>query len=388
MTRPQTYLIRMSVFLALVLIAGAVLAPRLTAPFMANPVLNGMILGVALLGVVYSFRQVLLLRSEIAYLEQLKQESSGGLSYPGSGGDKRSPHLLGPMAKMMRERKGRLTLSTLSMRTLVDAIRSRIDESHDISRYLVGLLIFLGLLGTFWGLVETVNSVGQTIGSLAGAGSDPASMFQQLQSGLEKPLGGMGTAFSSSLFGLAGSLVLGFLELQAGQAHNRFMNELEEWLSGITRLSGGGPAGGDSEGGSVPAYLSALLEQTADSLDGLQRTIERGEEDRQEANRNLAQLTERMSLMTDQMRTEQEVLRRLAETHSALRPILGQLAEANFQAAGLDDATKDHIRSINMNLTRIAGEMSTNRDHTVEQIRSEIRLLARTIAALAEEAES
>ncbi|SMF33000.1 hypothetical protein SAMN06265365_11183 [Tistlia consotensis] len=388
MTRPQTYLIRMSVFLVLVLIAGAVLAPRLTAPFMANPVLNGMILGVALLGVVYSFRQVLLLRSEIDYLERLKQESSGGLIFPGEGRERRGPHLLGPMAKMLRERKGRLTLSTLSMRTLVDAIRSRIDESHDISRYLVGLLIFLGLLGTFWGLVETVNSVGQTIGSLATAGSDPASMFQQLQTGLQRPLGGMGTAFSSSLFGLTGSLVLGFLELQAGQAHNRFMNELEEWLSGITRLSGGGPAGGDSEGGSVPAYLSALLEQTADSLDGLQRTIERGEEDRQEANRNLAQLTERMSLMTDQMRTEQEVLRRLAETHSALRPILGQLAEANFQAGGLDDATKDHIRSMNMNLARIAGELSVNRDHTVEQIRSEIRLLARTIAALAEEAES
>ncbi|MEX2629904.1 MAG: flagellar motor protein MotA [Tistlia sp.] len=387
MTRPQTYLIRMLVFLALVLVAAAFLAPRLADAFMANAVLNGMILGVALLGVAYSFRQVLLLRSEIDYLEQLKQESSGGVIVPGAARDRRAPHLLGPMAKMLRERKGRLTLSALSMRTLVDAIRSRIDESHDISRYLIGLLIFLGLLGTFWGLIETVDAVGRTIGSLAATGGDAAGMFQQLQSGLSEPLGGMGTAFSSSLFGLAGSLVLGFLELQAGQAHNRFMNELEEWLSGITRLSGGGPAGADAEGGSVPAYLSALLEQTADSLDGLQRTIERGEDDRREANRNLTLLTERMSLMTDQMRTEQEVLRRLAETHSALRPILGQLAEANFQSSGLDDATKDHIRSINMNLSRVAGEMSANRDHTVEQIRSEIRLLARTIAALAEEAE-
>ena len=384
MTRPQTYLLRMGIFLALVLAAAALLYPRLADAFFANAALNGMILGVLLLGIIYAFRQVLLLRNEIAFLAQLKREASGGLIFPGQITQLEAPRLLGPMARMLRERKGRITLSTLSMRTLQDGIRLRIDETHDISRYLIGLLIFLGLLGTFWGLVETVNAVGETVGSLSLAGSDPATLFGELQSGLQRPLSGMGTAFSSSLFGLAGSLVLGFLELQSSQAHNRFMNEMEEWLSGMTRIGGGGFAGGDGEA-SVPAYLQALLEQTADSLASLQQTIQAGEEDRQVANRNLVTLTERLTLLTDQMRTEQEVLRRLAETHAAIRPLLAQISDSKFSSGELDEVTRDHIRSINLNLGRVADELRGGREQTVEQIRSEIRLLARTIAALAEE---
>ncbi|WP_421706926.1 flagellar motor protein MotA [Algihabitans sp.] len=390
MTRPRLYLLRMAVFLGFVAVAAALLFPRLQEAFLANAVLNGMILGVLLLGIVYSIRQVLLLQPEVSYLEQLKREASGGLIFPSSVQNTTAPRLLGPMATMLRERKGRLTLSALSTRTLLDSIQIRIGESHDISRYLIGLLIFLGLLGTFWGLLETIDSVAETIGSLS-AGGDAAVLFDQLKVGLERPLSGMGTAFSSSLFGLAGSLVLGFLELQAGQAHNRFVNELEEWLSGLTRLSSGGEgvAGGEA---SVPAYLTALLESTADSLDSLQRTIARGEDDRQEANRNLALLTERLSVMTEQMRTEQEVMRRLAETHSAIKPLLQQLSEAQFSERSdergvLDEATRDHIRTLALNVTRIAGEVERGREQTVGDIRAEIRLLARTIAALAEETE-
>ncbi|WP_366553098.1 flagellar motor protein MotA [Aquibaculum sediminis] len=384
MTRPQIYLIRMGIFLALVLAAGAALYPQLADAFFANAVLNGMILGVLVLGIIYSFRQVFLLRREIAFLEQLKRESSGGLIFPGQMTQLDAPRLLGPMARMLRERKGRITLSAMAMRTLQDGIRLRIDESHDISRYLIGLLIFLGLLGTFWGLVETVDAVGETIGALSLGDGDAAALFGDLQRGLQRPLGGMGTAFSSSLFGLAGSLVLGFLELQSGQAHNRFMNEMEEWLSGMTRIGGSSFGGGEGEA-SVPAYLQALLEQTADSLENLQNTIQRGEEDKQTANRNLATLTERLTLLTDQMRTEQEVLRKLAETHAAIRPLLAQLSEAQMSNGGMDDATRDHIRNIDMHLSRMASEMRGGREQTVEQIRGEIRLLARTIAALAEE---
>lgn len=390
MTRPRLYLLRMAVFLGFVAVAAALLFPRLQEAFLANAVLNGMILGVLLLGIVYSIRQVLLLQPEVSYLDQLKREASGGLIFPSSVQGATPPRLLGPMATMLRERKGRLTLSALSTRTLLDSIQIRIGESHDISRYLIGLLIFLGLLGTFWGLLETIDSVAETIGSLS-AGGDAAVLFDQLKDGLERPLSGMGTAFSSSLFGLAGSLVLGFLELQAGQAHNRFVNELEEWLSGLTRLSSGGEgmAGGEA---SVPAYLTALLESTADSLDSLQRTIARGEDERQEANRNLALLTERLSVMTEQMRTEQEVMRRLAETHSAIKPLLQQLSEAQLSARSdertvLDEATRDHIRTLALNVTRIAGEVERGREQTVGDIRAEIRLLARTIAALAEETE-
>jgi chromosome segregation ATPase len=213
---------------------------------------------------------------------------------------------------------------------------------------------------------------------------DPAAFFEDLKRGLETPLEGMGTAFSSSLFGLAGSLVLGFLELQAGQAHNRFMNELEEWLSGVTKLSGGGSIGDGDQ--SVPAYIQALLEQTADTLDNLQRTFSRGEDERATANKNIANLTDRLATLTDQMRTEQGVLLRLAETHSQLQPVLTKLAGYD-QSSALDDATRAHIRNLDIYMERLLAETANGRDHMVQEIRSEIRLLARTIAAIAEESD-
>lgn len=385
MNRPKRYLVRMTVFLLIVTVALAALAEQLKSAFLANPLLNGMILGVLLLGIVYIFRQVVSLRPEIAWLERLRVNSSERLVYPESLATERAPRLLGPMTTMLSERKGRVTLSTTSMRALLDGITSRIEESHDISRYLIGLLIFLGLLGTFWGLLETVNAVGDTIAGLSGAATDPAVLFEDLKRGLATPLSGMGTAFSSSLFGLAGSLVLGFLELQASQAHNRFVNELEEWLSSVTRLSSGGLIG---EGGeSVPAYIQALLEQTADSLDTLQRTVARGEEDRHSVARNMTALAERLGTLTDHMRTEQDVLMRLAETHSQIQPLLSRLTEVDGKAGGLDEASRGHLRNLDLRVGQLVEEISKGRDMAVQEIRSEIRLLARTIAAIAEESE-
>ena len=385
MNRPKRYLVRMTVFLLIVTVALAALAEQLKSAFLANPLLNGMILGVLLLGIVYIFRQVVSLRPEIAWLERLRVNSSERLVYPESLATERPPRLLGPMTTMLSERKGRVTLSTTSMRALLDGITSRIEESHDISRYLIGLLIFLGLLGTFWGLLETVNAVGDTIAGLSGAATDPAVLFEDLKRGLATPLSGMGTAFSSSLFGLAGSLVLGFLELQASQAHNRFVNELEEWLSSVTRLSSGGLIG---EGGeSVPAYIQALLEQTADSLDTLQRTVARGEEDRHSVARNMTALAERLGTLTDHMRTEQDVLMRLAETQSQIQPLLSRLTEVDGKAGGLDEASRGHLRNLDLRVGQLVEEISKGRDMAVQEIRSEIRLLARTIAAIAEESE-
>lgn len=375
----------MVVFLVLVLAACGALFQPLREAFEANPALNGLILFVLVLGIVYIFRQVITLKPEVDWLDHLRKESSGGLIFPGQLSDARPPRLLGPMATMVGERKGgRLSLSALSMRTLLDSIKSRIEESHDISRYLIGLLIFLGLLGTFWGLLETVSAVGSTISNLSIASDDSGALFEDLKEGLETPLAGMGTAFSSSLLGLAGSLVLGFLELQAGQAHNRFMNDLEEWLSGVTRLSSGGVGDGGGEQ-SVPAYLQALLEQTADSLDVLQRTIARGEDERQSVTMNLVKLTEQLGTMTDQMRTEQGVLLRLAETQSQLKPLLMRLTEMDFSMTGIDEASRSHIRNLDFHMERLVGDVVTGREQTVQEIRMEIRLLARTIAAIAEE---
>ena len=386
-TRPYRYLTRMAIFLLVVGAICAVLFPRLHEAFTANAALNGVILGVLLFGIGYSLRQVIALNPEVNWLQRLIREKSGSLVMPGATSDERPPKLLGPMVTMMGERTGRIRLSALSMRSLLDGIQSRISESHDMSRYLIGLLIFLGLLGTFWGLLETVSAVGATISGLSGGSGDPAAMFGQLQQGLETPLSGMGTAFSSSLFGLAGSLILGFLELQAAQAHNRFVNELEEWLSEVTRLTGGGPlADGDQP---VPAFIQALLEQTADSLDSLQRTMAKSEESRLNMDHSLEVLAERLGTLTDQLRSEQSILTRLAESQAQLRPVLSQLAEVNgTRVGGLDDASRDHLRNLDHHMGRLVQEAASGRNKAVEEIRSEIRLLARTIAALAEDTEA
>ena len=385
MTRPQRYLIRMIVFLVIVTGACAALVARLQDAFAANVALNGLILGVLLLGIVYIFRQVIILRPEIDWLENLAQGSQGGLVFPGALTEKRPPRLLGPMANMLGERRGRITLSTLSMRTLLDGIQSRIEESHEISRYLIGLLIFLGLLGTFWGLLETVRGVSDTIAGLGKTATDPAVLFDNFIYGLKVPVSGMGTAFSSSLFGLAGSLVLGFLELQSGQAHNRFLNELEEWLSGVTRLSSAGPVGDGEQ--SVPAFIQALLEKTADSLDQLQHVISRGEGERNAVNQNLVALTERLSTLTDQMRAEQSVLMRLAETQSDMKGLMTRLGEWSPAAGAMDETTRTHIRNLDLRLEHLLNDVASGREYAVQEIRGEIRLLTRTIAAMAEEGE-
>ncbi len=257
----------------------------------------------------------------------------------------------------------------------------RLDESREISRYMIGLLVFLGLLGTFWGLLGTVESIGKVIGSLSTGNFGATNAFEELKSNLQRPLDGMGTAFSSSLFGLAGSLVLGFLELQAGQAQNRFYNDLEEWLSGQTRLGRGGIG---SEGDQpIPAFIQALLEQTADGLENLQRVIARSEESRIDANQKLVQLGEAVASLAGTIRTEQNLMLKLAEGQQELRPVLSKISELGGSGA----MPTEHFRTLEGLVGRIADEMSNGREATVKEIRTEIRLLARTIAALAEEAD-
>ncbi|WP_434618252.1 flagellar motor protein MotA [Azospirillum sp. B2RO_4] len=377
MTRPERFLTRMILFLVVVGAVCGLLFPALRSAFLNNAPLNSVILATLLAGIAFIFRQVLMLRPEVAWLEQYQS----GVA-PAS---LQEPVLLAPMARMLGERRGRLTLSALSMRSLLDGIASRLDESRELSRYLIGLLIFLGLLGTFWGLLHTVQSVGNVIGSLSVQGGDVGSMFSRLQQGLEAPLVGMGTAFSSSLFGLAGSLVLGFLELQASQAHNRFFQDLEDWLSSATRLSSGAAGGLESGDHSASAYLTALLEQTAENLDSLQRTVATAEEGRRAANANLMALTERLSSLTDHMRAEQQLLLRLGENQLEVKGLLDRLAES--AGGGFDDASRQHLRNMDIYLARIVEESSNGRVQAVQEIRSEIKLLARTIAALAEEAD-
>ena len=374
MTSPKIFLTRMAIFLVIVAVVAAVLWETLARTFGANPMLNGLILGVLLIGIGYIIRQVISLYPEVRWIDQFRRDQPGlAVQAP--------PLLLAPMATMLGERQGELSLSAISMRTLLDGIGARLDESRDISRYLIGLLIFLGLLGTFWGLLQTIYSVGAVVQNLSAGGGDIATVFSELKAGLQAPLTGMGTAFSSSLFGLAGSLVLGFLDLQSSQAQNRFYNDLEEWLSGLTRLSSASALG--DGGQSVPAYVNALLEQTADGLEKLQRTLARGEEGRMSADSNLLDLTAKLATLSDQMRAEQALLVKLVENQIDMKPVLQRLSEPSAPAdSGMDDATRGHIRNMDVHLMRLLEETVTGRNQMVDDLRSEIKLLARTIAAL------
>src|SRR6201982_877163 len=297
MSQSRRFLIRMVLFLVLLAGLGALLGRSLVNAFMGTPAVNGVILGILIAGIIYIFRQVLLLDPELGWIESLRNPQ-GGIDSPVLPAQ--TPRLLGPMVRMLEAQKGRrVSLSASSPQAPWDGISSPLNETRETSRYLIGVLIFLGLLGTFYGLLETVRSVGDVIGALNIGAGGVARGFADLKSGLESPLRGMGTAFSASLFGLAGSLVLGFLDLQAGQAQNRFYNDLEEWLSGFTRLPGGRPLA-EAGDASVPAYIQALLEQTADSLENLQRMTGRGEESRIAANQSIIGLTERLAMLGDQ----------------------------------------------------------------------------------------
>ena len=234
LSSPQIFLWRMVIFLVLAACIGVVLYRSIATAFMANPGLNGLIFGVLGIGIVLAFRQVIRLFPEVTWVNGFRA-GYAGLEV------RRPPVLLAPMASLIGDKLGDKPLSTPALRTILDSIGTRLDEARDISRYLTGLLVFLGLLGTFWGLLQTVSSVGATIGSLNVSSGDSTVIFEDLKAGLAAPLSGMGIAFSSSLFGLTGSLILGFLDLQASQAQNRFYTDLEDWLSSVTDIL---PAGG------------------------------------------------------------------------------------------------------------------------------------------------
>ena len=364
--------LRMLLFLLVVTAAVAALLPPLLAAFRSNPVLDGLILLVLAGGILWNLLMVARLAPEVRWIETLRQPRAG-LAPP------RPPRLLAPMASMLatRNRADRLVLSTPAMRSLLDSLSSRLDESRELSRYMTGLLIFLGLLGTFWGLLRTVHAIGGVIANLSVGSGDVTQMFNQLKGGLAEPLAGMGTAFSASMFGLAGSLVLGFLDLTAGQAQNRFFNELEEWLAGITRFSSGyASAEGEAP---IPAYVQALLEQTAENLDGLQGVLARGEDGRLAHNQTMNILADRLGGLTEMMRANQQLMLRVAESQAAMAPALRRLADP----AGLDAGGVSELRGIERLLQRLLLEAEQGRTQVTAELRNELRVLTRTMAAAA-----
>ncbi len=297
---PGVYLWRMLIFLILVGMLVSVLHKQLWDAMLNNPGLNGLICFVLFAGIMFAFRQVIRLYPEIRWVNAFR------IADPGLAISHR-PVLLSPMATMLRDRTGSLSLSATSMRSIMDSIGSRLDEARDTGRYLVGLLVFLGLLGTFWGLLDTIQSVGKTISALDTRGGDSVNMFDDLKNGLAAPLRGMGTAFSSSLLGLGGSLVLGFLELQSGHAHGRFYNQLEEWLSGITDLTTSGSPAADYTSHQLSLAIHDMHRAVLELTDRVsQMPAGPGGPSPDEAVKDLAKGVDQL---VRQMRAEQKVVR-------------------------------------------------------------------------------
>jgi hypothetical protein len=309
LSSPRIVILSMVIFLIIVAFLAAVLMRQIHTFFVTNPGLNGLIFGVLLVGILLAFGQVLRLLPEIRWVNSFRDGERDGTTRP--------PVLLAPMRALIGRRQS-MALTTTSTRSILDSIATRLDESRDISRYLIGLLVFLGLLGTFWGLLETVGSIGQTIQSLDPSSGSTTDVLDSLKAGLQAPLSGMGTAFSSSLFGLSASLILGFLDLQAGRAQNRFYTELENWLSSVTDL------GSD---------LS-----TDESLNGVRNLAERvqnlqgGDASSQRTSAALANLAEGIQGLVKSMRSEQQMMRdwveKQADEQKAIRETLDRLNKA------------------------------------------------------------
>ena len=379
MTNMNHYLIRVLLFVLVILVIASFLIIPIGHAFMANAALNGMILGVFLFGLVFIVRKIALLSPEVAWISQHRSLNKQRLT------KQRPPRLLAPIANMLGDKtNGKISLSATSLKSLLDSIDMRLSESRDTSRYLIGLLIFLGLLGTFWGLLETVGAVSNVIGGLSLKGGNLEKAFSDLKIGLDAPLSGMATAFSSSVFGLAGSLALGFIDLQLGQAQNRFYNDLEEWLSGLTKLSAGNNVTGDHEI-SGTAYQAALFEQTAESLDRLQRVMVHNEDGRDETNQHLIKINDNLHLIVDKLEAETQVIRDLSDNQERSNSAISRLTEYSQEKS--KDDYRQNLRNIDTQLSQLIKELKTGRDKSVEEIRQEIRLLARTIAVLAEEAD-
>lgn len=352
---------------------GVYLAYSSVAPvFLANPVFNGFIVFVFAIGVLACFTQVFQLIKSVSWIE----------SFVGGGQDHSlaaAPRLLAPLAALLRSRGAKMQIGSSSAGSILDSVATRIDEARDITRYIVNLLIFLGLLGTFWGLATTLPAVVETIRSLEPQdGEGAADVFSRLTRGLESQLGGMGVAFASSLFGLAGSLIVGLLELFASHGQNRFYRELEEWLSTITRL---GFSSGDGESDAADHGASAaLLEHFAEQMGALQTLFSESDISRALVDEQLGNLVNSVNGLVEKLNDDSrqvDALNRLAEGQERMIAVLQENPEP--ESAGVDAESRMRLRSIDVQLLRILEEMSAGRQESLADLRGDLAALKKTI---------
>lgn len=380
-TYPLRQIVLMLIVIILVVAGGWFAFSKLETLFFAKPWLNGTIGFVFVLGVASCFLQVVRLMQSITWVEGFVRQSPG---YDPA----MAPSLLAPLAALLRSRGPKSHISSTSARSILDSVGSRMDEARDVSHYLTNLLIFLGLLGTFYGLATTVPALVDTIRSLApqaGATTSSADAFSKLMGGLEAQLGGMGTAFSSSLLGLAGSLVVGLLDLFAGHGQNRFYRELEEWLSSFTRL---GMASGDGEGGGSQAS-AALLDHLTEQMDMMTALTAESLESRERSDERTEELTAAITLLSKQLRTDEVTGAKLSGDQNSLLSRIAAGQEALIEAlsgaeggAHSDAESRMRLRSIDVQLLRILEEISAGRQESMSDLRNDLAALTGAIRQL------
>ena len=369
-TQPYGQILTMTVVLGLTAAGVVVAAPRVLPVFIQNPYLNGFILFVFALGVIACFWQVLQLAYSVRWIEAWRDRSA-------DDDPQSAPRLLAPLVALLRSRSERMQISASSTRSILDSVATRIDEAREITRYIVNLLIFLGLLGTFYGLATTVPAIVDTIGNLSPRpGETGGDVFARLQEGLQSQMGGMGVAFASSLLGLAGSLVVGLLELFAGHGQNRFYRELEEWLSSFTRVGFS-----DGEGAGDHDVVAGVLDHMAGQMQELRELVAEGEMSRNAVDDRLGQLADSLERMTERLEAQapsSTALMRVADGQERLIETLTNRETGE----GIDAESRMRLRSIDVQMLRILEEISAGRQETMAELRTDLSHLARAVERL------
>ncbi|MFK7879258.1 biopolymer transporter ExbB [Roseobacter sp.] len=367
-SQPVRQISLMLIVLALSGFGSFLALPRVLPVFEANPYLNGFIIFVFFLGVLACFYQVFQLIGSVRWIERFASDSLDS-----SG---KAPQMLAPLAALLRARGARMQVSASSTRSILDSVVNRIEEAREITRYIVSMLIFLGLLGTFYGLATTVPAIVDTISSLAPEeGEGGVQVFNRLMSGLQTQLGGMGVAFASSLLGLAGSLIVGLLELFAGHGQNRFYRELEEWLSSITRV---GFSSGDEASGDQGA-LAAVVEHMVEQMESLQLMFQKSDVSRAEVNENLGALASSIQRMTQKMDGMDPASVALERVAAGQERLISALENQTHGDSGIDAESRMRLRSIDVQMLRILEEISAGRQESMAELRMEMSRLTEAL---------
>lgn len=343
MTDPRSYILRMVIILAVTLVIIGLLFNQLASAFSGNLALNSVIVATALIGVAFIFRQTWRLVPEAKWLSDIQKTNTISQSAP-------RPVLLATVHVMLSDASEDGQLSALSLRSVLDGVAARLDEAREISRYFIGLLVFLGLLGTFWGLLQTIGSVGRVVGGLDLSSTDFDALMSQLRNGLDAPLAGMATAFSSSLFGLGGSLVIGFLDLQLGQAMGRFFNEVEDWLSAFAKFSD--QTASRSDGGQQ-ALAQGLSEEGARAMITLASAIDAAQRDRTEQTRQITSLNTTLAVLSEQMADDRRLREQLAQLNIQIQQLTSSLDE---KARLQQETVSTELRALSTAIVKLAGK--------------------------------